>query len=178
MEGQMKRLWISLCALALVAWLPAALLAQGNPRGTSKIMLKGATVSVEYGRPALKGRTVEDMLAKLKPGQVWRLGADKSTTFSTGVDLKFGDVTIPKGEYSLWARREADNSWKLVFNKQVGKWGTQHDAAEDLEAVPLKETKATKSADMVTITLHKKGKGGTIAIQWGSLELGTAFAAS
>ncbi len=174
----MKRLWISLSVLALAVWLPAAGLAQGGARGTSKITLKDATVSVEYGRPMLHGRSVADMLAKLKPGDVWRLGSNQSTTFTTGVDLKFGDVTIPKGEYSLWARRESDNSWKLVFNKQHGQWGTQHDAAQDLAAVPLKESKAGKPAEMVTINLQKQGAGGAIAIQWGDMELTTDFAAS
>ncbi len=174
----MRRLWIGFSILALALSLPAAVLAQAGSRGTSKITLKGATVSVEYGRPALKGRSVAEMLAKLKPGQVWRLGSNQSTTFTAGVDLKFGDVTIPKGEYSLWARHEADNSWKLVFNKQHGQWGTQHDAAQDLAAVPLKEAKAGKPAEVVTIDLHQQGGGGAIAIQWGDMELSTDFAAS
>ena len=60
------------------------------------------------------------MLSRVEAGGVWRLGANKSTTFKTSADLAFGDVTVPKGEYSLWARREADNTWKLVFNKQHG----------------------------------------------------------
>ncbi|MBZ5561185.1 MAG: DUF2911 domain-containing protein [Acidobacteriia bacterium] len=174
----MRRLWIGLSILTLAVWLPAAALAQGGSRGTSKITVKSAAVSVEYGRPALKGRSVTEMLAKLKPGQVWRLGSNQSTTFTTAIDLKFGDVTIPKGEYSLWARREADNSWKLVFNKQHGQWGTQHDAAQDLAAVPLKESKAGKPAEMVTINLQQQGDGGAIAIQWGDMELTTDFAAS
>lgn len=174
----MKRLLIAFLSMGVLLGLAVAALAQGGERGTSKITLNGASVSVEYGRPALKTRTVTEMLAKLKPGAVWRLGSNTSTTFSTAVDLKFGDVTIPKGEYSLWARREADNSWKLVFNKQHGQWGTQHDAAQDLAAVPLQESKAAKSADLVTINLQKKGDGGAIAIQWGDMELTTDFAAS
>jgi hypothetical protein len=87
------------------------------------------------------------MIGQLKSGDVWRLGSNKSTTFTTGLDLVFGDVTVPKGEYSLWARKESDGSWKLVFNKQHGQWGTQHDAAQDLAAAPLTETKADKSAE-------------------------------
>ncbi len=174
----MRRLWIGFAVWALAGLLPAAVLAQGGERGTSKITVKGAAVSVEYGRPALKGRSVAEMLAKLKPGQVWRLGSNQSTTFTTGVALKFGDVTVPKGEYSLWARHEADNSWKLVFNKQHGQWGTQHDPAQDLAAVPLKESKTEKPAEMVTINLQQQGEGGAIAIQWGDMELTTDFAGS
>lgn len=173
----MKRLLLAVLALVAVALLAGSAAAQGNPRGTAKLSLKGQAVSVEYGRPALKGRTAQELLAKLQPGDFWRLGADTSTTFSTAVDLAFGDVTIPKGDYSLWASRDADGTWKLVFNKQHGQWGTHHDAAQDLASVPLTEAKASKPAEMVTISLAKAGPGGMIAIQWGDMKLTASFKA-
>jgi len=172
----MKRLLWSLLGVALLISLAGMAFGQGNPRGTAKLVLKGQTISVEYGRPALKGRTVEQMLGQLGPGDVWRLGADKSTTFATGVDLAFGDVTVPKGEYSLWARKAADG-WKLVFNKQHGQWGTQHDATQDFAAAPLKESKGAKPEEMVTISLAKEGEGGVITIQWGEKVLSASFKA-
>ncbi len=164
-------------SLAILVGVAQAALAQGNPRGTSKIALGGKEVSVEYGRPSLKGRSVEDLLSRLKPGAVWRLGADTSTTFATATDLTFGDATVPKGEYSLWARKEADGGWKLVFNKQHGQWGTQHDAAQDLTAVSLKQSKAEKPAEMVTLDLTQAGGGGNLHIQWGDLSLAASFKA-
>jgi hypothetical protein len=172
----MKRLLIAVLAMACVVAGAQSGLAQGNPRGKAEIIFVGGKgVSVEYGRPSLKGRTVTDLLSQLNVGDFWRLGADKSTTFSTKADLQFGEVTVPSGEYSLWAEREADNSWKLVFNKQHGQWGTQHDASQDLVSVPLKETKASNPAEMVTISLTKRGAGGVIAIQWGEMKLITDF---
>ena len=170
----MKRLFIAVLVMAAVVLLADGGFAQGGSRGTSKIALGGKAVSVEYGRPALKGRTVADLLDQLKPGDFWRLGSDKSTTFSTAADLKFGDVAVPAGEYSLWVQREA-NSWKLVFNKQHGQWGTQHDASQDLASAPLAETKASNSAEMVTVTLSKRGAGGVIVIQWGDMRLSADF---
>jgi hypothetical protein len=171
----MRRLLIALLAMASIVVVAGSGLAQRNPRGTAKISLGGKTISVEYGRPSLRGRSVADMLSQLKPGDFWRLGADKSTTFSSAADLQFADVTVPGGEYSLWAQRGADNSWKLVFNKQHGQWGTQHDASQDLVSVPLEETKASDSAEMVTISLTKEGAGGVIAIQWGDMKLTASF---
>lgn len=152
-------------------------LAQGNPRGTAKLMLQGKAISVEYGRPSLKGRTAQQLVGQVPAGEVWRLGADQATTFSTAADLIFGDVAVPKGEYSLWARKEADGTWKLVFNKQHGQWGTEHDPAQDVVAAPLKQTKAAKSEEMVTIALAKEGSGGVLTIQWGDLKLSANFKA-
>ncbi len=163
-----------LAAMFLLA--TGTIFAQGNPRGTSKLSLNGKEISVEYGRPSLKGRTVEEMLGQLKPGEVWRLGADASTTFSTATDLAFGEATVPAGDYSLWAQKEADG-WKLVFNKQHGQWGTQHDAAQDLVSVPLEEGEAASPAEMVTIELSEAEEGGTLTIQWGGLMLATSFEA-
>ncbi len=171
----MKRLRNTGVVLAVVFGLSAWAQAQGNPRGDSKITLNGQAVSVEYGRPSLKGRSVQTLLGQLKPGGFWRLGADKSTTFTTAADLNFGGVKVPKGVYSLWAQRQADNSWKLVFNSQHGQWGTKHDPSKDAVFVPLKEKKDSKPAQMVTISLEKEHGGGEISINWGNMELSTNF---
>jgi len=64
-----------------------------------------------------------------------------------------------------------------VFNKQHGQWGTQHDAAQDFASVPLKEGKASKAAEKVTISLGKASAGGALTIQWGHLTLSANFAA-
>lgn len=173
----MRRLLLSLGTIALLVSSAGTTCAQGNPRGLAKLTLNGQNVSVEYGRPRLKGRTVQQLLGQLGGGQVWRLGADSSTTFEAGVDLAFGNVAVPKGKYSLWARKDADG-WKLVFNKQHGQWGTQHNASLDFADVPLKESKASKAEEMVTISLAKEGDGGAIAIQWGDMILSTNFKAT
>jgi hypothetical protein len=173
----MKTVTLVVLNVAMMIGLGAAALAQGNPRGTTSLTLKGKTVSVEYGRPSLKGRTVDQMLGELKAGGFWRMGADKSTTFSTGLELAFGDVTVPAGEYSLWMQKEADGSWKLVFNKQHGQWGTQHDAAQDLVSVPLKESKLSEPVEMVTITLAEAGEGGVISVEWGTMKATADFTA-
>ena len=173
----MKRLLIAVLAMAIVVILADGGFAQGNPRGTAKVSLGGKSVTVEYGRPSLKGRAVSGLLDQLKPGDFWRLGADKSTTFTTAADLQFGDVTVPAGEYSLWAERESDNSWKLVFNKQTGQWGTQHDNSQDFASAPLKTSKLDNPVEMVTLTLSKADGGGTLTIQWGTLEETASFTA-
>ena len=169
----MKRFFHPILGAAVFAAL-AGLTIAANPRGTADLTLNGKKISVEYGRPSLGGRTVNELLAQV-PADGWRLGADKSTTFSTTGDLMFGNVKVPKGEYSLWAQKQADGSWKLVFNKQHGQWGTNHDSSQDFASVPLKTEKESKPAEQVTITLEEEHGGGEISIQWGDLELSTTF---
>ena len=78
-----------------------------NPRGTAETSIDGKKVSVEYGRPSLKGR---DMLGKAPTGTIWRTGADTSTTFTTEADLDAGGKTIPAGSYSLFTKRVDDKN--------------------------------------------------------------------
>jgi len=174
----MKRLLPLVFSVAVAAvCFTTSTLAQGNPRGTSKITLNDTTVSVEYGRPSLKGRTVDSLLSRLGTGDFWRLGADKSTTFNTTGPLTFGDVKVPAGEYSLWAKKEGNDKWSLVFNKRHGQWGTEHDAAQDIASVPLKMENTSNSAEQVAITLKKAASGGQILIHWGNMELSAEFTA-
>ncbi|MGA3327846.1 MAG: DUF2911 domain-containing protein [Terriglobia bacterium] len=174
----MRKLVMGLLSVLMVACFAAVVVAQGNPRGTSTLTLKGKTVSVDYGRPSLKGRTTDELLGRLKPGSLWRLGADSSTTFKTDIDLAFGGVTIPAGEYSIWMQRQEDNSWKLLFDKDHGQWGEPApEASACFASVPLKETKPATSVEMVTLTLSKAGSGGMLLIQWGTLEAAASFKA-
>ena len=178
----MKRIFVAVFGAAALASAVSIAYA-ANDRGTAKLILNGKTVSVEYGRPTLNGRSVNDLLGQLGAGDVWRLGADKSTTFTSTGDLNFGGVMVPKGEYSLWAQKEADGGWKLVFNKEHGQWGTKHDAAHDLFAVPLtvekqgqdKDEKAEKPPEKFTVTLEKEKGAGEISFEWGTMELSTTF---
>jgi hypothetical protein len=174
----MKKIAIAVLGLVMGACLATAAFAQRNPRGTSMITVRGKAVSVDYGRPALKGRTTDELLGRLPSGGMWRLGADSSTTFKTGIELAFGDVVIPAGEYSIWMQRQADSSWKLLFDKQHGQWGEPTPNPSDcFAAVPLTESKPASSSEMVTISLSKAPGGGTITIEWGTLEVAATFKA-
>jgi hypothetical protein len=149
------RFAITLVALAL----SSAALAQ-NPRGKAETTIAGKKVEIEYGRPSLKGR---DVLAQAPVGTVWRTGADKSTTFTAAADLSVGGKTIPTGSYSLFTERKAQNDWSLIFNKQTGQWGTEHDAAQDFAEVPLKWEQKESGPELFTIELTPS----EIRILWG-----------
>ena len=87
-------------ALMLILSTPI-LHAQVNPRGETTLELDGGTVTIEYGRPSLKGRDIKTMIY---PGETWRLGADGDTTLTTGVGLKFGESSVARGTYILRAK--------------------------------------------------------------------------
>ena len=147
-----------------IALLLTALAVQ-IPRGTSEITLNGTTLSVDYGRPSLKGR---DMLAKAPVGTVWRLGADQATTMKVTGSAVFGNMVAPKGEYSLFLERTSEKQWVLVVNTQTGQWGTEHDRDKDILGIPLKWEQQDDPVEQLTIELTQETEEtGILSIAWG-----------
>src|SRR5690349_10225029 len=85
----------------------------GSPHVRTEWMIDGANISIEYGRPYLKGRTIgKDVV---QHGFVWRAGADEATTLKTDKALVFGKLTVPAGTHTLWVMPHAEK-WELIFN--------------------------------------------------------------
>src|SRR6185503_4263924 len=144
-----------------------------SPRDTARGQLGRATISVDYGRPAVRGR---DVFARGVLGDtLWRVGANAATQFTTDRDLKFGESTLRAGTYSMWMRVTPDDSrFELVFNSQIGQWGTEHHADRDVLTVPLRRLKGSAPVERLTITLPQSGeKSGAMRIVWGTTVLAT-----
>jgi hypothetical protein len=153
----------ALAALAVVVAGPA--FAQ-NPRGEAKALVAGKAVSIEYGRPSLKGR---DMLGQAQVGQAWRMGADTATSLKTDADLKFGSVAVPKGEYLLTATKVAADQWHLNVLSKADR--------SKVADVPLAQAKADASAEMFTVDLKGEQDKGELRMQWGTTALKADFTA-
>jgi hypothetical protein len=102
-------------------------------------------------------------------GQVWRLGADSATTLTTDTDLKIGNLSVPKGVYTLYIAA-TEGGWNLVVNKQKGQWGTEYNESQDLGRVPLKLTKLSQPVETLKITMNN----GMLDIEWGSTKASVA----
>ncbi len=143
----------------------------------------GKWVSVDYGRPILRGRTGifgegesygETVNAR---APVWRAGANKSTRFMTEADLTFGDHTLPAGEYSLFIDLKADG-WTLIFSNYTAKdnfrdsgdglWGAyNYTDDKDVFRVPMTVSEHSTSFDQLTYSFVNMTKtGGTLALVW------------
>jgi hypothetical protein len=132
----------------------------------------GAKISITYGRPSLKGRTVGKDVAAF--GKEWRTGADEATTLVTDKALKFGSLAVPAGTYTIFTL-PGEKEWQLIVSKQTGQWGTQYAAAQDLGRVPMKVDQATAPAEQLTISIDDTSAGGTLKISWGTTVASVPF---
>ena len=150
--------------LVLTLACAASAAAQMNPRGAAKATLGGKTISIDYGRPSLKGR---DMLGKAAVGQEWRMGADGATTLTTAATLDFGSAQVPPGDYVLRARKVSDTDWVLKFEKDE----------KPVAEVPLQASTLAQSVETFTIDLAEEKGKGVFRMSWGTRALAAPFTA-
>jgi len=144
-------------------------------RGMVELSLTAGTVSIDYGRPEMKGR---DMLAMAPDGFVWRFGSNKSTTLTTDADLMFGDQSLAKGSYSAWIKHVEGDSWSLIFNSEVGIWGAPGASREnDVLEVPLQYSVEDEMIERFTVELMDADGMGKLVASWGSHRLQASFSA-
>ena len=156
---------ILLGALILFLSTPSVF-AQVNPRGETTAELTGGKVTVEYGRPSLKGRDIKTMISA---GEQWRMGADASTTLATDVDLKFGDQSVPKGEYILRAKVLGEQKWLLLIH------GKDYSKVAE---VPMKLEERSENVERLTIRVEGQEQAATFSLEWGKLSLSASFTTS
>src|SRR5262245_56313249 len=94
---------LSATLISATPLLGQALRPGASGRASSTVNLAGnrpPSISVDYGVPHARGRTVNGALAG-DLGTVWRLGANEATTLKTDVDLTIGTINVPKGSYTI-----------------------------------------------------------------------------
>ena len=155
--------------------MPSGDAAADPGRGMAEVTLSGGKVSIDYGRPEMKGR---DMLAMAPDGFVWRFGSNKSTTFTTEADLTFGDESLAKGSYSAWIKHVEGDSWSLILNSEVGIWGAPGASREnDVLEVPLTYSTGDESVERLTVELKDSDGKGKLSVSWGTHRLKGGFSA-
>jgi len=145
-----------------------------SPRDTVNATVGPAQLWVDYGRPSARGRRVFGANGVLGD-TIWRTGANAATQFRTNVPLTIGGQTIPAGMYTLWTVA-IPGRYQLIFNKQVGQWGTEYKAVQDLARVPLQATTLAQPVDRFTIVVEPtSATAGVLRLRWDNTELSTPF---
>jgi Protein of unknown function (DUF2911) len=136
------------------------------PAAVSRTLKSGATISINYSQPALKGRTIGKNVEPMN-GEVWRMGANEATIFETDREVTIDGKTLAPGKYSLFGI-SGDKDFTLIFNKAWDIWGTNYaqNKAQDVLQVPVKKQKAKKSQERLTYTIDKNGK---VNLLWGTM---------
>jgi hypothetical protein len=134
-----------------------------SPGATVETTIGGANLTVEYSRPAKRGREIWGGLVPYD--EVWRTGANAATAFTTDRDLEIGGAEIPAGSYTLFSIFTSESA-QLIINSQTGQWGTMYDEAQDLVRINLTPETLAESVERFTISVEASGDAAVLQLIW------------
>jgi hypothetical protein len=135
------------------------------PATVTQQIKSGATITIEYSQPSIKGRTIGKDVEPMA-GQVWRMGANEATTFEIDKPVKIDGKELPAGKYSIFGLMDGDK-FSVMFNSEWKIWGTNYEANKDktVLTIPAKIVTAENSQELLTYTIDKDG---TVKLLWGN----------
>jgi hypothetical protein len=201
-EEPMQMRWLTAVLLAGTAGL-ATLVAQtippiASPRGSAAAQVSGTWeqtergprytggkwITVDYGRPILRGR--ENIFGSgadygkqvLGNASIWRAGANETTRLTTEAPLVFGGKTVEPGTYSVFVDLK-EGAWTFVLSTQpvqeqydpqdkTRTFGAyNYDPKFEVVRVPMKLMESPVSAEQFTIAfVDMTPQGGSLAMWW------------
>lgn len=173
----MKKSIISKILLVSVALLMTSLIwaqsdksKRASPPATATGTVNGATITINYSSPAVKGRKIWDSLVPYD--KVWRAGANEATIFETSKNITVEGKALPAGKYSLYAI-PGQKEWVFIFNSKTGQWGINEDGsttevpANDVLRVTVKPEKSAAFNERMKFVVNKNG----FALEWENLKV-------
>ncbi|MDO9037258.1 MAG: DUF2911 domain-containing protein [Lutibacter sp.] len=132
-------------------------------------------VTVEYSRPAMKGRTIFGNLVPF--GEVWRTGANANTKITFSDDVTIGGKELKKGTYAIYTIPN-QSSWEVIFYSDATNWGNP--AKWDETKVALKTTveitPMPKKIETFTLSFDDlSNNSGVLGISWENTYVGVKF---
>jgi hypothetical protein len=134
------------------------------PAKVTQTINSGATITIDYSQPSLKGRTVGRDVEPMN-GKVWRAGANEATVFQSDKDVKIEGQPLPAGKYALFMIANPDE-WTIIFNKKWDQWGLDYEKnkSQDALQVKVKPMSPSGTTEKLTYTIDKDG---TVTLLWG-----------
>ena len=122
-------------------------------------------VKIIYGRPQLKGRTVEKLAPK---GKVWRTGANEAPEITFYKDVTFGGKAVKAGTYSLFTIPN-DGEWTVILSTAENVWGSYfYKENEDVVRVSGVVSESAEVIEAFSIAFDGEGNNANMHFGFGT----------
>jgi hypothetical protein len=131
--------------------------------------IKGATITIDYSSPSVKGRKIFGGLVPYD--KVWRAGANEATLITTDKDIEVEGKKLPAGKYSLFTT-PGEKEWTVFFNSETGQWGDKQggdanmDPKKTVLAVKVKPHDLKDVQEKMTFAIIDKDLEKGIELSW------------
>lgn len=143
-----------------------------SPRKEMKGQIGGAEVTVNYGSPSVKGRTIWGDLVPY--GEVWRTGANEATSIELSQAVSIEGQTLAAGKYGLFTIPKEDG-WVIIFNEVAEQWGAyDYDEAKDVLRVEVSSAANAEMAETMDFAIE----GQAVVLMWDKLKVPFKISAS
>ncbi|NLP56635.1 DUF2911 domain-containing protein [Lutibacter sp. B1] len=172
----LKKISILIVFIGLISTVNAQIKTpQPSPAAKLEQTVGLTEVSLEYSRPAMRGRTIFGGLVPY--GQTWRTGANVNTKITFGDDVIIDGKELKKGTYAIYTIPNKD-SWEVIFYTDANNWGTPQ--KWDDTKVALKTTVNVESMPMkiesFTITFDDvNSNSAVLGFLWENTYVGVPF---
>ncbi|MFQ3341545.1 MAG: hypothetical protein ACI9TK_001209 [Flavobacteriaceae bacterium] len=168
---QLKYLTLLVCSLGFAQIQTP----QASPISKIQQTVGLTEVTIEYSRPAMRGRTI---MGDLVPyGKLWRAGANKNTIIKFSDDVIVGGKSISAGDYALFIR-PGETLWEVFFYTKTNnsglpkKWETSAIAA----VVEVAPNTTENTSESFTISIDNlNNNGATLSIKWENTHVSISF---
>jgi tetratricopeptide (TPR) repeat protein len=152
-----------------------------SPAATVAQTIGISTVTVDYSRPAVRGREVWGTLVPYgwnKQGfgtnneAPWRAGANENTVIRFSHDAVVEGQKVPAGTYGLFYVVNKDNTGEVILSKDYRSWGSfWYDAAHDQLRAPIKLRDGAPT-ELLTYSFDNLTKNsGELLLSWEKKQL-------
>lgn len=163
----MKKI-ILVCAAIFATSIAIAQISAPQPSPLAKsTQTVGLTeVSLEYSRPAMKGRTIFGDLVPYN--QLWRTGANANSIITFSDDVTFAGTAVKAGSYAIYTK-PGESKWEVMLYSDTSNWGTPQEFND--EKVVAKTTADVKTLrntqESFTIGINELSMNGAhLQISW------------
>ena len=145
-----------------------------SPHESVSARIDDADITIVYGRPSMRGRTIFGSLVPY--GRVWTPGADAATTLDSTRPLQLGTLAVPPGPHTIWILPTAD-VWTLIVSKESRGFHTRYNGSADLGRIELRKRALPAPVEQLTFTIqaNPSGAGGSIVMTWEMTEASIPF---
>ena len=126
--------------------IPAA-----SPTQTTKQSFALGDITLEYSRPAVKGRTIFGDLVPYD--KVWRTGANATSKITFSSDVKLEGKEVKAGTYGLFTI-PGKTSWEVMLSKDLNLGANVGDYKKENEVVRVRVKPTTLANKVETFTIN------------------------
>lgn len=131
-----------------------------SPREIVSGQINQVNIKIDYGSPSVKNRKIWGGLVPFN--QIWRAGANESTTFEFDNDVIIENEKIPAGKYSFFVIPN-EMECTVVFNKDHKQWGAyNYDINKDQLRINVKPKVLSESTEKLVYIIYES----YISLKW------------